>query len=257
MILDEIVKATKNRVEELKEKEMFPFEKALREKTMSFICEVKKASPSKGVIAKEFNPIQIAKNYQESGATAISVLTEPNFFQGSNQYLIDIKKEVQIPILRKDFIIDEIQIYESHQMGADAILLICSILKEEQLSQYIRLAHTLSMSCLVETHTEKEIQMAIKAGARIIGVNNRDLTTFEENIHHSISLRNYIPKSILFISESGIKTKEDVTLLKRFGVDGVLIGEALMRGATLEQLKGSKEIESEIVEIKEDNYDKD
>lgn len=244
-ILEKITDATKKRVE--KEKFEFPiskmkfenntpfrFEESLRSKPFSFICEVKKASPSKGIISNDFPYLEIAKKYEKSGASAISVLTEPDFFLGSNSYLSQIKNNVNTPILRKDFIIDEYQIYQSSHIGADAILLICAILSDEQLQSYYNLAHKLGLSVLVETHSKEEIQRAVKIGAKIIGVNNRNLADFSVDINHSINLKQYIPDNVFFISESGIKTVDNIKTLKENGVNGVLIGETLMKSDNLE-----------------------
>ncbi|MDD5021857.1 MAG: indole-3-glycerol phosphate synthase TrpC [Endomicrobiaceae bacterium] len=244
MILDEIVVKTKERVSKLKElksfdklkaevdlmpvTKKFPFEKALKKEDIAFICEVKKASPSKGVIANNFKYLEIAKEYESAGADAISVLTEPDFFLGDNKYLNEIVKNVKIPVLRKDFIIDEYQIYESKQMGASAILLICSLLDTDTLIKYISIAHSLGLSALAEVHNETEVESAIKAGAKIIGVNNRNLKTFEVDISNSVKLRPLIPENIIFISESGIKSTQDITLLKSIKTNAVLIGETLM-----------------------------
>lgn len=253
MILDQIVAATAKRVAALKEttsleklksqatpaKIPFGFEKALTQKSapreIAFICEVKKASPSKGVIAVDFPYVDIARDYQAAGADAISVLTEPDFFQGSNEFLTDIKEQVTIPVLRKDFIIDAIQIYEASLIGADAILLICSILDTEQIKEYIGIADSLGLSALVEAHDEAEIEQALAAGARIIGVNNRNLKTFEVDIDNSIRLRQLVPPEILFVSESGIRTPEDIAKLRKNGTDAVLIGETLMRSGDKKQ----------------------
>lgn len=249
-ILDEIVVKTKERVEKEKKlcsleqmKELAiqrksedsynsiednPFYHAIAKTSLSFICEVKKASPSKGIIVKEFPYVEIAKEYENAGASAISVLTEPYFFKGSNKYLVEIEKNVSIPILRKDFTVDEYQIYEAKSIGASAILLIVSILTKEQLMSFYSLATTLGLAVLMETHNAREVSLAIEVGARLIGVNNRDLQTFQVNIKTSIELRRLVPDSILFISESGIKTKEDIEELYQNQVDGVLIGETMM-----------------------------
>lgn len=205
------------------------FEELIAKEGLSIICEVKKASPSKGVIAEEFPYLKIAKDYESAGASAISVLTEPYYFQGKNEYLKEITEEVSIPILRKDFTVDEYQIYEAKTIGASAILLICAILDDEQLRTYREIADSLHMASLVEAHDEEEIKRALKAEARIIGVNNRDLKTFKVDIHNSIRLRSLVPKEILFVSESGIKTEEDIKELVANGVDGVLIGESMMK----------------------------
>lgn len=219
----------------------FPFEQALAQRGTSFICEVKKASPSKGVIAKEFPYQDIAKAYENSGAAAISCLTEPYFFLGSNEYLKTIAANVSIPVLRKDFTVDARMIYEAKVLGASAVLLICSILNDEELSEYVHLAHALGLSALVEAHDADEIDRALAAGARIIGVNNRNLATFEVDTTNSLRLRERA-KDVLFVSESGIKTREDVAQLESIGVDAVLIGETLMRSTnkakTLSILRG-------------------
>ncbi|AZP04701.1 indole-3-glycerol phosphate synthase TrpC [Jeotgalibaca ciconiae] len=258
-ILDDIVLATKKRVEiektrlpledllaqKMPESTSFAFEKALKESQISFICEVKKASPSKGVIAEEFPYTQIAKQYEEAGAAAISVLTEPDFFQGKNEYLTAIRQVVSLPILRKDFIVDPYQIVQSKHLGADAILLICSILSPQQLSEFIVLADELGLSAITEAHDEKEVQMALEAGSRVIGVNNRDLHTFKVDINNSVRLRKLAPKETLFIAESGIQTAEDIDVLEKNHMDAVLIGEAFMKErdkkAKLKELKGELE----------------
>lgn len=260
MILDQIVAATAKRVAALKEttslenlksqvkrsETPFAFEKALARRrdagTMAFICEVKKASPSKGVIAADFPYLDIARDYQAAGADAISVLTEPDFFQGANDYLTAIKEQVSIPVLRKDFIIDAIQIYEASLIGADAILLICAILDTDTIREYLEIADELGLSTLVEAHDEAEVKQALAAGARVIGVNNRNLKTFEVDLNNSIRLRQLVPPEILFVSESGIRTAEDITKLRKNGTNAVLIGETLMRSgdkkAALDQLRG-------------------
>jgi len=250
MILDKIVEHTKLRLEALKAINSlavvkaaalmfqtyipFAFENALKTRDIAFICEVKKASPSKGIIAEHFPYLQIAKEYEKAGANAISVLTEPHFFMGSEEYLTEIKKTVNIPVLRKDFTIDPYQIYEASLIGADAVLLICSLLNTEHLKEYIKIADALGLSCLVEAHDEIEISSALAAGARIIGVNNRNLKTFEVDINTSVKLRELVPKEKIFVSESGIKTQEDISLLFQNGTNAVLIGEALMRSSNIE-----------------------
>lgn len=220
----------------------FPFEQALKKDGMSFICEVKKASPSKGIIAEDFPYVEIAKDYESSGASAISVLTEPQWFKGENAYLEEISKSVSIPLLRKDFTVCEYQIYESKLIGASAVLLICSLLDTETIREWIKICDTLGLSALVEAHTEEEVKSAVSAGARIIGVNNRNLRDFTVDITNSIRLRNLVPSEILFVAESGIKTRADVAELENTGVNGVLIGETLMRSkdkkAMLDELKG-------------------
>lgn len=261
MILDQIVASTRARVarekerhspEEIQERASsmatesglpdFPFEKMLRRETIQFICEVKKASPSKGVIAREFPYLDIAREYEQAGAGAISVLTEPEFFQGSPRYLSEIRETVKIPLLRKDFIIDAYQIYQARVLGADAVLLICAVLDAETLGRYIRLCGRLGLSALVEAHDERELEKALAAGARIIGVNNRDLRDFTVDIGNSIRLRSCAPDTVAFVAESGIKSREDIERLEAAGVDGVLIGETLMRSsdkkALLDGLRG-------------------
>ncbi|MGN1148977.1 MAG: indole-3-glycerol phosphate synthase TrpC [Lachnospiraceae bacterium] len=256
-ILEEIAEKTKVRVADAKSKlplsELkalvadqntdtgFPFEKALRGEGLSFICEVKKASPSKGIIAEHFPYVEIAKSYEAAGANALSVLTEPFYFKGSNAYLQEIRKAVTLPILRKDFTVDEYMIYEAKALGADAVLLICAILTDDQLADYGRLAKSLGMSALVEAHDEEEVKRAIKSGASLIGVNNRNLKDFTVDIKNSVRLRELVPEEILFVSESGIKTAADTAELRKNGTDAVLIGETLMRSGniaqTLQELK--------------------
>lgn len=211
----------------------FPFEKALAGEGITFICEVKRASPSKGLIAPDFPYVEIAREYEDAGAGAVSVLTEPEYFMGSNAYLERIHKEVSIPILRKDFTVDEYMLYEAKVLGASAVLLICSLLEEGALRRYMEVADSLGMSALVEAHDEAEVQMALAAGARIIGVNNRDLKTFTVDIRNSIRLRKLVPENRLFISESGISTREDIAELERNHVDGVLVGETFMRSGNI------------------------
>lgn len=244
-ILDEIADKTRERIEnkkkitsfdEIKEKALkceisndFLFEKALKKQEMSFICEVKKASPSKGIIAEEFDYLKIAKDYESAGADAISCLTEPFYFKGEDKYLEEICQNVKIPVLRKDFVIDEYMIYEAKIMGASAILLICAILNDEDLKKYHDLAEKLGLSALVEAHTEEEVLRALKLGAKIIGVNNRNLKNFHTNLENSIKLRKLIPNNVVFVSESGIKTAEDIKKLAENNTQAVLIGEILMR----------------------------
>ena len=244
-MLDEIVEKTKERlIESNKNKSLdeikdevqkleitndFPFKKALSNDGISIIAEVKRASPSKGLIADDFDYLTIAKEYEEAGASAISVLTEPYFFKGSNDYLKEISQCVSIPILRKDFVIDEYMIWEAKALGASAILLIVSILSIVELKKFLDLAHDLGLSAIVETHDGDEIRTALNVGAEIVGVNNRDLTDFTVNIENSINLRRCVSGDVVFISESGIKTPEDVRKLKENDVDAVLIGETLMK----------------------------
>ena len=242
-MLDEIVEKTKERVEMAKSilpledikkqvslleiSEEFPFKKALGGDDISIIAEVKKASPSKGLIAEDFDYLAIAKEYEAAGASAISVLTEP--YLGSDEYLEEIAKGVSIPVLRKDFVIDEYMIWEAKMLGASAVLLIVSILDVVQLKKYLDLAHDLGLSAIVETHDSSEIMRAMTVGAEIIGVNNRNLEDFTVDIENSINLRRCVSGDVIFISESGIKTPEDVTRLKENDVDAVLIGETLMK----------------------------
>lgn len=231
----------KSKVGELEITKDFPFEKALRDKPIAIISEVKRASPSKGLIAEDFDYLAIARDYESAGVSAISVLTEPYFFQGSNEILKEISQTVETPILRKDFTISPYMIYEAKLIGASAILLIVSILDDEELVEYLELADSLGLSAIVETHDGEEIERALDAGARIIGVNNRNLKDFTVDINNSINLRKNVPKDIIFISESGIKTSEDVKRLKENDVDAVLIGETLMRSdnkkSLIEELK--------------------
>lgn len=220
----------------------FPFENALKGEGIHFICECKKASPSKGLIAEEFPYVEIAKDYEAAGASCISVLTEPRWFLGANEYLKEITSTVSIPCIRKDFTVDEYMIYEAKTLGASAVLLICSILSEDTIREYIKICDTLGLSALVEAHDEEEVYMAARAGARIIGVNNRNLKDFTVDIHNSGRLRKLVPQDILFVAESGIKTHEDIKVLEEDHVNGVLIGETLMRAANkkamLDELKG-------------------
>lgn len=205
------------------------FYEALRKKGMSFICEVKKASPSKGIIAEDFPYLDIAKAYEKAGAAAISCLTEPFWFMGEDRYVEEITKEVFIPVLRKDFTINEYMIYQARAIGASAVLLICGILSDGELKKYRELAEALGMNALVETHDEDEVRRALDSGARIIGVNNRDLKTFTVDVENSLRLRKLIPEEIVFVSESGIKTPDDIKKLYENHTDAVLIGETLMR----------------------------
>lgn len=244
MILDKLAESTRKRVEKEKEnipfekvkekacnmeKGNFEFEKAVKDGDISFICEVKKASPSKGIIAENFPYIDIAKEYQKAGASCISVLTEPEYFKGDKKYLKEISENVSIPLIRKDFIIDEYMIYDAKIHGASCVLLICSLLDEETIRNYIQICDSLGMSALVEAHDEGEIKKAIAAGARMIGVNNRDLKTFTVDIKNSERLRKLVPKDIAFVAESGIKTHEDIKRLRDADVDAVLIGETFMK----------------------------
>ena len=245
MILDKIVEATKIRVAQEKQVEMpeavkaaalalpsdtgFPFEAALRQQDFNFICEVKKASPSKGIIAEHFPYLDIAKEYEVAGAAAISVLTEPDFFKGDKKYLQEIASTVKIPVLRKDFIIDEYQIYQAKVWGASAILLICACLDVPTLTKFRELADSLGLSSLVEAHDEHEVQMAIDCGARIIGVNNRNLKDFTVDVQNSVRLRNLVQDDVVFVSESGLETPEDIQVLRDNNIGVALMGETFMR----------------------------
>lgn len=220
----------------------FEFENALKIDDIAFICECKKASPSKGLIAPDFPYLEIAKEYESAGADCISVLTEPKWFLGDDKYLEEIATNVSIPCIRKDFTVDEYMIYEAKLLGASSVLLICSVLSENQMREYIEICDMLGISALVEAHDEGEIEMALKVNARIIGVNNRNLKDFSVNTDNSRRLREMVPKDILFVSESGVKDAEDVQKLRAIGADAVLIGETLMRAddkkAKLCELKG-------------------
>jgi indole-3-glycerol phosphate synthase len=220
----------------------FAFRTALKKPGLSFICECKKASPSKGLIAPYFPYLQIAKEYEAAGADCLSVLTEPKWFLGHDHYLQEIAQAVKIPCLRKDFTVDEYMIYEAKLLGAKAVLLICAISTDKELKAYLKICNQLGLDALVEAHNEEEVQRALAVGARIIGVNNRNLKDFSVDTNNSAKLRALIPPEILYISESGIKTKEDVDKVKDMGADGVLIGEALMRSGniakTLAEMRG-------------------
>ncbi len=219
-------------------REPFRFEKALAaDGDIHFICECKKASPSKGLIAPDFPYLEIARQYEEAGASAISVLTEPKWFLGSSEYLREIAEEVKVPCLRKDFTVDPYMIYEAKLLGASAVLLICAILDTGTLAKYLEAADSLGLSAIVEAHDETEVASAVSAGARIIGVNNRNLKDFTVDIHNSIRLRSCAPTGTIFVAESGIRTPEDVETLRQNGVNAVLIGEQLMRaGSPKEEL---------------------
>ena len=259
-ILEKITERTKERIEEEKKivpleevrrqaeekgiKDQIPvFEQALRAEGLSFICEAKKASPSKGLIAPDFPYVEIARDYEAGGAAAISCLTEPFYFQGSDQYLWEIASEVDIPVLRKDFVIDDYMILQAAAYGAAAVLLICALLDDTQLREYREMAEDLGMDALVEAHDAQEVERALKSGARIIGVNNRDLKTFEVDMENSIRLRKLAPDDVIFVSESGIRTAEDIRKLHENRIEAVLIGETLMRSAdkkaALEELNGA------------------
>lgn len=258
MILDDLVAAVTKRLREDKKNtsteemkklalasakpQVYPFERALAADGISFICEAKKASPSKGLIAPEFPYVDIAKEYEAAGASAISCLTERDYFLGSPKYLKEIAAAVSIPVLRKDFVVDEYQIYEARALGASAVLLICAILDDDRLGRFFKLADSLGLSALVEAHDEEEVRRALACGARIIGVNNRNLKNFTVSLDTSRRLRQLVPADVLFVAESGIKTRDDVAAVEGYGADGVLIGETFMRAADkkamLRQLKG-------------------
>ena len=255
-ILEEIAQKTRQRIAEEKtrtpvsvlmerikpEAPEMTFREALKKEGMSYICEVKKASPSKGLIAPDFPYLDIAREYEEAGASAISCLTEPYYFQGADRYLEEISGVVNIPVLRKDFTVDEYMIYQAKALGASAVLLICAILDDAQLKGYRELAGELHLDALVEAHDEREVERALSAGAEIIGVNNRDLRTFEVDVNNSIRLRKLAPENVVFVSESGIRTSKDIDQLYENQVDAVLIGETLMRSrdkkAALKRLDG-------------------
>ncbi len=221
----------------------FAFEAALKKPGLSFICEIKKASPSKGLISEDFPYLDIAREYENAGADCISCLTEPKWFLGSDKIFTDVRAAVSTPMLRKDFTVDPYQIYQAKLMGADAVLLICAIFSESEIRSMLALCDDLGLSALVEAHDESELLTAIRAGARIIGVNNRNLKDFSVDTENSKKLRSLAPEGVLFVSESGIQSAEDVRALRDCGVDAVLIGEALMRApdkkAMLEQLRGT------------------
>ncbi len=256
-ILDELAEYARKRVAAAKEKESleeikarafamekgdFAFEKALRQDDIAFICECKKASPSKGLIAEDFPYQRIAREYEEAGAAAISVLTEPKWFLGSDDYLKEIAATVKIPCIRKDFTVDEYMIYQAKVLGASAVLLICAILDEKTISDYIKICDDLGLSALVEAHDADEIKMALLAGARIIGVNNRNLKDFSVDTANAKNLRECIPKDVIFVSESGVKSASDIAELREARVDAVLIGETLMKAEDkkekLKELRG-------------------
>ncbi len=246
MILDELAAYSRERVERDKQQDMlrvscargtapirppFCFEQTLRKDGLSFICEVKKASPSKGVISEDFPYLDIAREYEHAGADCISCLTEPKWFQGSNEIFTDIREQVSVPMIRKDFTVDEYQIYQAKRMGADAVLLICAILDTATIEHYLGICEDLGMSALVEAHDEKEIASAVDAGARLIGVNNRNLKDFSVDFSNAARLRDLIPTDRLYVAESGVKTADDVAALRKIGADAVLMGEVLMRAA--------------------------
>lgn len=225
-------------------KAMPAFEAALKKEGLSFILECKKASPSKGIIAEEFDYLNIAKDYEAAGADAISVLTEPKWFLGKNEYLREIASAVNIPVLRKDFVVDEYMLYEAKVLGASAVLLIVSILSPEQIKEYLGICENLGISALVEAHDEAEVEIAVSCGAKIIGVNNRNLKDFSVDMGNAKRLRSMIPEDVAFVSESGVKTAEDIKAITGFGASAVLIGETVMRAENkskaLAELKGIK-----------------
>ena len=224
--------------------EVHPFKAALSKPGVSFICEVKKASPSKGLIAPDFPYVEIARQYQEAGADAVSVLTEPEFFLGADRYLEEIHGEIGLPLLRKDFIVDEYQIYEAKVLGASAVLLICSLMDMEKLKRYMGICGSLGLSSLAEAHTDREVAMAAEAGADIIGINNRNLETFEVDFTNALRLRKLVDRGTIFVAESGIRTPEDIELLAENQVDAVLVGETLMRAP--DKKRALRELKSRI-----------
>ena len=251
-VLDALAAHARERVEEkkrklplaelkrqLREREAlrgFPFEAALREPGLSVIAEVKKASPSKGVIAEHFPYLEIAKAYEAAGASCISVLTEPKWFLGDDRYLREIAAAVSLPCIRKDFTVDPYLIYEARELGASAVLLICALLGRSELEEYLGIAEELGLSALVEAHDEEEVGRAAEVGARLIGVNNRDLKSFSVNMENSLRLRAAAPDNCIFIAESGVRTPDDTRALRTVGADGILVGEALMRAENKAEL---------------------
>ena len=260
MILETIVQSTRRRVAQKKAQKplaqireeayaidnslRFSFEAALAQEGINFICELKKASPSQGIIASPYPYRQIAREYEQAGAAAISILTEPDYFLGDDRYLVEVQKTVSVPLLRKDFTIDEYQIYEAKTLGASAVLLIASLLDGSAIQDYIVLCDELGLSALVETHDLREVDAVLKSGARIVGVNNRNLRDFSVDINNALRLRKMVPDTVLFVAESGIKTAADVARLREAGVNGILIGETLMRSSdksqTLKTLRGRR-----------------
>lgn len=214
----------------------FIFESTLKKDEMSFICEVKKASPSKGIIAEDFPYVEIAREYEAAGADCLSVLTEPKYFLGCDRYLSEIRQEVNLPILRKDFTVDTYQIYQAKVIGANAVLLICSLLDIDFIAECIGICDELGLTALVETHDKEEIQKAVNAGARVIGVNNRNLKNFSVDIGNSTRMREFVPDGILFVAESGIKTREDVAVFEQEHADAILVGETLMRAGNRKEM---------------------
>ncbi|MCD8197017.1 MAG: indole-3-glycerol phosphate synthase TrpC [Lachnospiraceae bacterium] len=258
MILDELAAHAAWRVEQAKKnisfeelrcraealpKGNFRFEKALKKSGLSFICEVKKASPSKGLIAPDFPYVDIAREYEQAGADCVSVLTEPKWFLGSDDIFREIRAAISLPMIRKDFTVDAYQIYEAKAMGADAVLLICALLSTEQVREYLAVCDMLGLTALVETHDEREIESAVRADARVIGVNNRNLKNFTVDFSNASRLRAQIPQDAVYVAESGVKDAQDVASLAAVGADAVLVGETLMRakdkGARLAEFRST------------------
>ncbi len=254
MILHEIAVHAAKRVQKAKERisldEMrdaalclprgdFRFERALKCGRMAFICEVKRASPSKGIIDPDFPYREIAREYEAAGADCVSCLTEPKWFLGSDEIFRNIRADIKLPMLRKDFTVDEYQIFEAKRMGADAVLLICALLDTNTLARYVGICDDLGISALVEAHDEADIQSAVQSGARVIGVNNRNLKDFTVDINNTARLRDKIPASKVVVAESGVRSPSDAAALRAAGADAVLIGEALMRAADKSALLAS------------------
>lgn len=267
-ILDELAQHARERTDRAKEavsleqmksqalkmqKGTFAFEKALKKQGLSFICECKKASPSKGLIAPQFPYVEIAREYEAAGADCISVLTEPKWFLGSDAYLKEIAKAVKVPCIRKDFTVDEYMIYEAKVLGAQAVLLICALLSASEVERDLRICEELGISALVEAHDEEEIRIALDAGARIIGVNNRNLKDFTVDTENSRRLRDLVPRELTFVAESGVSSVEDIQSLKEMEVDAVLIGELLMKAQdkkeTLSRLRGDSRMHNSSISI--------
>lgn len=264
MIIDDIVASTFERVAENKKRNSidklarlafekpinkdYPFEKALRNKAnLAYIMEIKRCVPTKGEITRNFDYKSIAKEYEDIGATAISVMTEPDYFKGDDDFLAEIARIVKIPVLRDDFIVDEYMVYESKLLGADAITLICSVLDEITLMRCLNLAENLGMSAVVEAHSSMQVKKALRVGAKIIAVNNCDLRNFEIDMNNSLELQKMIPEDVIFISRSGVKTYQDICKLEENNVNAVMVGEVLMRShdkrKTFEILQGLREPE--------------
>ncbi len=260
MILDDIIEYRRRQLENEKlrcnlsdmkkraekalgERSPISLKKALKQDTLSCICEVKKASPSKGLICEDFEPVKIAVEYEATGANAISCLTEEHFFQGSSEFLAEIRQNVKLPILRKDFIFDEYQIYEAAAIGADALLLIAAVLQPKELEKLYKLAYFLGLEVLVEVHDKEEMEQIQFIKPEILGVNNRNLKTFEVNLDTVARLKSFAPQNSVFVSESGIKSNDDMKTVRNLGADAVLIGETLMR---------SKNISETLTKLRED-----